>query len=259
MLKKFNSGIKWLLDSSFLQLDRDDKIITESNPSTNVELENSSNTDLECPLLVPIGESLSEDGSTISYLEIPTEEAEKLALEEKKKGNDAFALGDYLQAITHYSKAIRLNCRFHFFSKIKHELFLLYFFRDYIFFSNRAVCYLKLGRYLECISDCSASIERKPNIKAYVRRAHAWESLSEYLYASDDFKRALKFEQNPPNYSNLIRCLKQLEQEYLAKLQIDPTSDKAKKSLQTLHDDIKHLEDKLTKPSKKISTAQYMH
>jgi tetratricopeptide (TPR) repeat protein len=73
-------------------------------------------------------------------------------------------------------------------------LYSINYFREAVFFSNRALVYLKLNRFYESITDCTASIDRKPSIKAYARRAAAWASLQEYFLAAEDYKRALKFE-----------------------------------------------------------------
>lgn len=53
----------------------------------------------------------------------------------------------YLVALVHYSRAIKLHSK------------------EAVFFSNRALVYLKLNRFYEAISDCTASIDRKPSIK----------------------------------------------------------------------------------------------
>jgi len=38
-------------------------------------------------------------------------------------------------------------------------------FREPVFFSNRALVYLKLNRFYEAITDCTASLDRKQSIK----------------------------------------------------------------------------------------------
>ena len=51
------------------------------------------------------------------------------------QGNRAFADGDFSTALIHYSKAIKLNPK------------------DHVFFSNRALVYLKLSRFYESMKD----------------------------------------------------------------------------------------------------------
>ena len=87
---------------------------------------------------------------------------EKLMTRSTYQGNNAFTAGDYLVALVHYSRAIKLYSRF--VSKKQTSIANLHC-REPIFFSNRALVYLKLQRYYESITDCTASIDRKPSIK----------------------------------------------------------------------------------------------
>jgi DnaJ family protein C protein 7 len=69
-------------------------------------------------------------------------DVKKIALKEKELGNQDFGKKKYESSLVHYSRAIQLNPN------------------DPIFYTNRALVYLKLNRSLECIADCSASIHR---------------------------------------------------------------------------------------------------
>jgi len=130
--------------------------------------------------------------------------------------------------LIHYSKAIRLN------------------WRESVFFSNRALVYLKLNRFYESISDCTASIDRKPSIKAYARRAAAWASLQEFFLAAEDYKRALKFEpRNQDCLCELEKCLVHLEDDYRHKLEMEPTNEKLRKSLHNVREDLKKIASKI--------------
>jgi len=201
-----------------LSIDEEEKRSSE----TKIEKEKGEFNDL--PLLVPIGEVLSDECNTTSYLEPPKKEAEESALKEKELGNNAFAAGNYPIALIHYSKAIRLN------------------WREPVFFSNRALVYLKLSRFHEAITDCTASLDRKPSIKAYARRATAWASLKEYFLAAEDYKRALKFEpRNQDFLGELEKCLVHLEQDYHNKLNADPLNEKLQKSLHNVREDLKKI------------------
>ena len=104
---------------------------------------------MEPPILIPIGESLTANGSgPATFLtSVPNKKDDEEAIKEKELGNRAFSEGNYLLALSHYSKAIKLDSR------------------ESVFFSNRALVYLKLGRSYEAISDCTASIDRNPSIK----------------------------------------------------------------------------------------------
>jgi hypothetical protein len=102
--------------------------------------------------------------------------------------------------------------------------------------------YLKLGRCYEAISDCTASIDRNPSIKAYARRAAAWSSLKECFLAAEDYKRALKFEsRNQDCLQELEKCLQFLEVDYKHKLEGDPENEKLKKSLHNVKEDLKRI------------------
>lgn len=41
---------------------------------------------------------------------------------------------------------------------------------DPSFYSNRAICYYNIERYLDCISDCNTCLTLKPNFGKVLRR-----------------------------------------------------------------------------------------
>jgi len=55
-----------------------------------------------------------------------------------------------------------------------------------VILSNRAQCYLMLGKYRKCIDDASGSLERRPTDKAYFRRAMAHFGLGNHEDAEPD-------------------------------------------------------------------------
>ncbi|XP_076959659.1 outer envelope protein 64, mitochondrial-like, partial [Bidens hawaiensis] len=79
----------------------------------------------------------------------------------KEKGNAAFKGGQWNKAVTYYTKAIKLDES------------------NATFYCNRAAAYLELGWY---------------NVKAYLRRGTARESVLYYKDALQDFKHALVLE-----------------------------------------------------------------
>jgi len=230
-LNSTNLEPRWVGEFGLLNIDEEDfqshilntsvkENATKSYESSDTKKEDKGPPDL--PLLVPIGEALLDDSMSPCFIESPKKEAEELALKEKEWGNRAFSEGNYLLALIHYSKAIRLN------------------WRESVFFSNRALVYLKLNRFYESISDCTASIDRKPSIKAYARRAAAWASLQEFFLAAEDYKRALKFEpRNQDCLCELEKCLVHLEDDYRHKLEMEPTNEKLRKSLHNVREDLK--------------------
>lgn len=59
------------------------------------------------PPLVPVGEPLGN--STILYPEEVSDSVAKEALRAKQKGNEAFNSKDWILALMHYSRAIKLD------------------------------------------------------------------------------------------------------------------------------------------------------
>jgi len=181
----------------------------ESNMNSISFNENNNNNQSNgIPQLIPIGEVLNSDGQKINNNSIICDEVlptrpdtDLLAAKEKEQGNIAFSAGNYPLALIHYSRAIKLN------------------WKEPVFYSNRALVYLKMNRYYESISDCTASFDRKGNIKAYAWRAAAWAMLKEFFLAAEDYKRALRFEaKNQDCLIELERCLIQLEKDYQQKV-----------------------------------------
>lgn len=114
------------------------------------------------------------------------------ANEFKTRGNDCVKAGQFQKAIHYYTEAIRLN-KF-----------------DPVYFSNRAHCYLKLDRYLECVEDCTIAIGMDENcVKAYYRRMQAHEKLDGNLVAAlSDCETVLRFE---PKNSEAKKCLQRIK------------------------------------------------
>lgn len=110
------------------------------------------------------------------------------ANEFKTRGNDCVKAGQFQKAIHYYTEAIRLN-KF-----------------DAVYFSNRAHCYLKMNRYLECVEDCTIAIGLDDKcVKAYYRRMQAHENLDGNLTAAlSDCESVLRFE--PKNFE-AKKCL----------------------------------------------------
>ncbi|XP_055919119.1 RNA polymerase II-associated protein 3 [Eupeodes corollae] len=81
--------------------------------------------------------------------------------ESNSRGNNHVKRGEYEKAILEYSTAINA------------------YDGDPKFYTNRALCYLRLKKYAQCIDDCNTAIELdKLTVKAYYRRMQANESLN---------------------------------------------------------------------------------
>lgn len=108
----------------------------------------------------------------------------------KEKGNTCVKSQDYAKGAEFYTNAIDL------------------YDADPAFYTNRALCFLKLQRFDECIADCSKAIELKPELsKSYYRRMLAYESLEKNFAALEDCKKVMELE---PNKSIYMKNLQQL-------------------------------------------------
>ncbi|XP_075167207.1 RNA polymerase II-associated protein spaghetti [Haematobia irritans] len=107
----------------------------------------------------------------------PLELKHKEANEIKDRGNRFVKLGQYTDAIDQYNDAIELYPD------------------DPIYYTNRALCYLKLERYDECIDDCDRATDLDNlAVKAYYRRMLANESLGNNMDALKDCTTVLMIE-----------------------------------------------------------------
>ena len=80
----------------------------------------------------------------------------------KDLGNKSFMTQKFEEAIDFFTKALEINPKSH------------------IYFANRANCFLSLGKYPECISDCKSCLDIEPSFtKAYFRMAKAHAYLDE--------------------------------------------------------------------------------
>lgn len=101
------------------------------------------------------------------------------ANEFKTRGNDCVKNGQYVKAVKYYTEAINLN---------KSEP---------VFYTNRALCYLKQSQFTECIDDCTKAIGLDAKaVKAYYRRMLAREQMpdGDLKLALADCKMVLQIE-----------------------------------------------------------------
>jgi stress-induced-phosphoprotein 1 len=99
----------------------------------------------------------------------------ELAEQAKASGNKLFSSGNYLQAISQYTRAINFDDTNH------------------IYFSNRATCYLKIKRYNEARKDAERCISILPTfLKGYLRLGTALFYLGQYEEAVQHLETTLR-------------------------------------------------------------------
>eukprot|EP01132_Coremiostelium_polycephalum_P002057 gene2057-2536_t len=159
--------------------------------------------------------------SLISNPSLLSQKTESLASKQKLLGNADFQDKNYLAALGHYTKAIRLN-----------------------------------PEYYEAITDCSISIEKQlKQIKAYLRRGSSYTAIGDYRAAVNDFRTGLKYEPESVDLlDGLMKALRFIEQELRYKFLQDPKSDSLAQALKTICQEIQVLNSKIG--SNKLSSSQ---
>lgn len=111
----------------------------------------------------------------------------------KEKGNAAYKKREWNKAVSYYTEAIKLNEG------------------NATFYSNRAAAYLELGCFQEAEEDCSKAISLdKKNVKAYMRRGTARESLLFVKEALQDFKHVCVLEPQNKTASDAEKRLRKM-------------------------------------------------
>ncbi|KAJ3438056.1 RNA polymerase ii-associated protein [Anaeramoeba flamelloides] len=120
----------------------------------------------------------------------------KSANEIKQMGNNFFQKQNYLKAIKYYSKCLKMLP--------KH-----FFYERSIYYSNRALCYIKLSKYNESISDCTNSIRYNySNIKSWFRKAESLLETNQFDQALQDTKKILNLDPHNKDVQKLITKIK---------------------------------------------------
>ncbi|XP_052872154.1 RNA polymerase II-associated protein 3-like isoform X2 [Anopheles cruzii] len=97
----------------------------------------------------------------------------------KDRGNKQCKLGNYRDAIKLYSEAIEI------------------YEDNPVYYSNRALCYMNIELYENCLADCSIALQKDPkNVKAYYRRMQAYERLGENAKAISECRKILNISQD---------------------------------------------------------------
>ncbi|PRP88325.1 mitochondrial import receptor subunit TOM34-like [Planoprotostelium fungivorum] len=113
----------------------------------------------------------------------------------REVGNEHFEQGDLAMALNCYTWALWSDSE------------------DPQLWSNRALAFLCLNRFQECVTDCTASIERQPSIKAFYRRGRAYEAMNMYKEAMEDYSEAIKIDKLQPQCVEAVVRLKKSKSE----------------------------------------------
>jgi hypothetical protein len=99
------------------------------------------------------------------------------AAHRKKLGNEAFKAGDHTQAAVHYTESI------------------VVYDSDPVVYSNRAACFLKLGRHQQALDDaCKAIALDAAMVKAHFRKGTALYALGRYEESAQTMAHVLKLD-----------------------------------------------------------------
>lgn len=113
--------------------------------------------------------------------------ADKIAVL-KSQGKEYFKRKDYLGASKLYTKALELS------------------YLDETLYSNRSLCYLKIGQPQKALLDANLCIRRKPEwAKGYYRKGAAHMSLKEYEEASEAFQDGLELDPGNDEFEKALR------------------------------------------------------
>ncbi|XP_010262948.1 PREDICTED: tetratricopeptide repeat protein 1-like isoform X2 [Nelumbo nucifera] len=136
-----------------------------------------------------------EDALTDEQLK---ERALSQAADAKAEGNKLFGAGQYEDALSQYELALQLAPEMPSSVEIRS-----------ICHANRAICFLKLGKYNDTIKECTRALELNPTyMKALVRRGEAHEKLENYEEAISDMKKILE---SDPSNKQAITTIRRLE------------------------------------------------
>ncbi|GLU10316.1 hypothetical protein SLE2022_271320 [Rubroshorea leprosula] len=126
----------------------------------------------------------------------------------KLEGNKLFGNGQYEEALLQYEIALQVAPEMSDSVEIRS-----------ICYSNRAICFLKLGKYNETIKECTKALELNPSyIKALVRRGEAHQKLEHYEEAIVDMKKILELDPSNDQARKAICCLEPLAAEKREKM-----------------------------------------
>ncbi|KAJ6798562.1 tetratricopeptide repeat protein 1 isoform X2 [Iris pallida] len=141
------------------------------------------------------GEDSFEDALTQDQLH---QRALNQANDAKAEGNKLFGAGKYDEALLQYELALQIAPEVPSSEEVRSMCH-----------ANRAVCFLKVGRYDDAIKECTKALELKPSyVKALLRRGEAQEKLDHYEEAISDMKKIIEID---PSNDQARRTIMRLE------------------------------------------------
>ncbi|XP_030086694.1 sperm-associated antigen 1 isoform X2 [Serinus canaria] len=133
-----------------------------------------------------------------------------IATREKEKGNEAFATGDYAEAVTYYTRSISVI-------------------PTAAVYNNKAQAEIKLQDWDNALQDCEKVLDMEPgNIKALMRRATVHNHLQNYQTAIEDLNKVLSVE---PENSMAKKSLQEIEEKLKGLKPVSEPQAKGKKIL----------------------------
>lgn len=125
--------------------------------------------------------------------------SQSLSVEElKTKGNECVQDGKYIEAVLHYTQAIKMDPN------------------NYVLYSNRSFAFLKLDQHYLSLNDANATVRLQPQwAKGYFRRAEVEAAGELYDEAILSYTRALQLEPDNPKIMESIKNITEIQKKKL--------------------------------------------
>uniref|UniRef100_A0A663DQX4 Uncharacterized protein n=1 Tax=Aquila chrysaetos chrysaetos TaxID=223781 RepID=A0A663DQX4_AQUCH len=149
---------------------------------------------------------------TYKYFFLGMTKKEKIfiATREKEKGNEAFASGDYMEAVIYYTRSISVI-------------------PTAAAYNNKAQAEIKLQDWDSALQDCEKVLDMEPvNVKALMRRATVHNQLQNYQIAVEDLNKVLCVE---PENTIAKKYLLEIEKKLKGLKPVSETQGKGKRIL----------------------------
>lgn len=112
----------------------------------------------------------------------------KAAIKQKDLGNAEFKKGNFAKAIEFYTYATEMDPKNH------------------VFYTNRAMCYEKMGKWAKCLRDANKSLKiNSAWVKGHLRAGNAHMELKNAGDALESFKKCAQLDPAQPHYKAMVR------------------------------------------------------